>query len=229
MTDAPLIAVEGLDGVGKSAVVERIESWSQGVDHDVVATSEPSPSDAGRAVRESLGGGLPTPMSDLRLFCEDREWHVEHVIEPARDVADAVVVDRYADSTRAYQAAALASDDGDAVSLAEAASRVDDVIDDYDWPRPDLTIYLRLDPATAVERTTRDESYESLATLEKVHERYERLYGRCDTNVRTIDASDALPVVSQKAINAVVTAIETDEEGVSPERGRSYVDAIDDG
>jgi dTMP kinase len=96
-----LIALEGIDGCGKStqaaAVAEALGAR---------LTFEPGATPVGAALRELLlapDAPPPSARAEALLMAADRAEHVARVLAPALDAGEWVVSDRYAGSTIAYQ------------------------------------------------------------------------------------------------------------------------------
>jgi dTMP kinase len=101
-----LIALEGLDGCGKSTQAERLASALRADGHEVVQTREPTDGPIGRRIRaKARSGERGAPFEELGWFFEDRRAHVDEVIEPALAAGRWVITDRYFLSTVAYQGA----------------------------------------------------------------------------------------------------------------------------
>ena len=96
-----LIALEGIDGCGKSTQARALA--------EVLAarlTFEPGATPVGARLRELLlapDGAPPTRRTEALLMAADRAEHVARVVEPALAAGEWVVSDRYAGSTIAYQ------------------------------------------------------------------------------------------------------------------------------
>ena len=96
-----LVALEGIDGCGKSTQARRLADAI-----DAVLTREPGGTDLGRALRAVLLEPSDAAVSDRAealLMAADRAQHVIEVIEPALAVGRWVVTDRFSASTLAYQ------------------------------------------------------------------------------------------------------------------------------
>jgi dTMP kinase len=101
-----LVALEGLDGCGKSTQIPHVVAALRAGGRDVVATREPTDGEWGRKIRVMAHtGDLPPPDEELRWFMEDRAQHVQELIAPALAAGRTVVTDRYFLSTVAYQGA----------------------------------------------------------------------------------------------------------------------------
>lgn len=98
------ITFEGLDGSGKSTQVERTAQWLRDNGHEVVVSREPGATDLGKEIREILlHGGKMNPKTEALLYAADRAHHVETVVKPALREGKTVIIDRYIDSSVAYQ------------------------------------------------------------------------------------------------------------------------------
>jgi dTMP kinase len=96
-----LIALEGIDGCGKSTQA-RILARSLGA----LLTHEPGATPLGRSLRALLldpDAPAPVARAEALLMAADRAQHVEEVVRPALEAGRWVVTDRYSGSTLAYQ------------------------------------------------------------------------------------------------------------------------------
>lgn len=96
-----LIALEGIDGCGKSTQARRLADRL-----GAVLTFEPGATGLGAALRWLLLEAEHAPVSgraEALLMAADRAQHVAEVVAPALDAGNWVVTDRYAGSTLAYQ------------------------------------------------------------------------------------------------------------------------------
>ncbi len=100
------ISFEGIEGSGKSTAQRLLAEHLQELGHDPLLTREPGGCVLGRSLRPILldarTRGLST-RAELYLFLADRAQHVAEVIRPALEAGQAVLCDRYVDSTLAYQ------------------------------------------------------------------------------------------------------------------------------
>ncbi|HLN43177.1 MAG TPA: dTMP kinase [Acidimicrobiales bacterium] len=140
-----LIALEGVDGCGKSTQA-RLLADALGA----LATAEPGATQLGATLRRLvLDPGLP-PVSDRAealLVAADRAQHVSEVVLPALEEGRWVVTDRFSASTLAYQGYGRGLDLGELRRLVSwAAAGV----------APDLTVVLDVPVAVARERLDLD-------------------------------------------------------------------------
>ncbi|MDT7934519.1 MAG: dTMP kinase [Sphingomonadaceae bacterium] len=100
-----LIAFEGGEGTGKTTQARLLAERLRSAGHEVVLTREPGGTPEAEAIRGLLLGGSWTPVTEALLVNAARAEHVERLIRPAIERGAWVVVDRYVDSTLAYQGA----------------------------------------------------------------------------------------------------------------------------
>jgi dTMP kinase len=100
-----LVAIEGIDGVGKTTQSIRLVERLTALGLNAVRFFEPTnETQEAQQIRRALEHGPPTKPSDLvDLFLADRRHDVETHIMPALLEKQIVVMDRYFLSTAAYQ------------------------------------------------------------------------------------------------------------------------------
>jgi dTMP kinase len=137
-----LIALEGIDGSGKSTQARLLAAALERLGREVVLTREPSEGRAGQELRRYLLGPSRhlSPAVELALFVCDRREHVAATIRPALAAGKTVITDRYYYSSAAYQGA-LGLNPEQILALNEAFA-----------PRPHLVFILSLPVAAALGR-----------------------------------------------------------------------------
>jgi dTMP kinase len=141
------ITIEGVEGSGKSTQLLRLSERLRHLGLPLVVSKEPGGTALGRELRRLLlerhpSGEAWCPDSELLLFYADRAQHLETVIRPALAEGKVVLVDRFEDSTRAYQGASGVPD--------VALDRLSDLV--LRGLRPDLTVVLDMDPEASLQR-----------------------------------------------------------------------------
>jgi dTMP kinase len=184
-----LVTLEGLDGSGKTSVWEALRAERSS---GYTFTREPTASWYGEAVRRSIETDGADPLAELFLFTADHADHLDRVVRPALDRGDVVVSDRYADSRYAYQGAAIADRIPEPVDYVQSIHRPFTRV-------PDLTVYLEVDPETAVERSGGTNKLERREFLEAVAENYEALIAA--------DPDRFVRVNARRPFDAVVEAV----------------------
>ncbi len=141
------ITVEGVEGSGKSTQLFRLSERLRHLNLPLVVSKEPGGTALGRELRRLLlephtSGEAWSPEAELLLFYADRAQHLRQVIRPALAEDRVVLVDRFEDSTRAYQGASGVPDEAlDALS-ALVLQRL----------KPSLTLLLDMDPESSLQR-----------------------------------------------------------------------------
>ncbi|HJU87282.1 MAG TPA: dTMP kinase [Gemmatimonadota bacterium] len=101
-----LVTFEGGEGSGKSTQIERLADFLRDEGHEVVTAREPGTTQVGEAVRELLlrtAGEDLSAEAELALFLAARAELVAEVVGPALGAGRVVLLDRYGDSSVAYQ------------------------------------------------------------------------------------------------------------------------------
>jgi dTMP kinase len=195
-----LLALEGVDGCGKSTQAELLATALRERGLEVVLTCEPTDGDLGRQIREYFQGPSRylSPTEELNLFMSDRREHVTEVIEPALAEGKIVITDRYYYSSVAYQGA-LGLDPDRILAQNEVMA-----------VRPDLAIILTLPVAQALARLSGTSQRprqvsEDQAYLERVSAIYDSLQG---PHLRQLDASGPPQAVHTALLNLTLEFLE---------------------
>jgi dTMP kinase len=100
-----LLAMEGIDGAGKTTQVRNLAALLEQAAVPLLTTKEPTGGPWGQKIRASAQSGRLPPAEELEAFLLDRREHVADVLQPALALGKVVLVDRYYFSTVAYQGA----------------------------------------------------------------------------------------------------------------------------
>lgn len=140
------IALEGIDGTGKSTQHRLLAQYLAKCGYKVNATREPGGTRVGEKIRNILlasDTGKLAPLAELTLMYAARAQHLEEVVRPALRRGEIVLSDRFSDASMAYQ--------GYGRKLGAATVRaIDQII--CGPTKPDLTLVLDLAPRTALAR-----------------------------------------------------------------------------
>jgi dTMP kinase len=191
--------VEGIDGAGKSTVIESIQQELEDVNVPTKTTREPSPNWTGPVVRQAIDDDETHPMTDLHFFVGDRAYHIKHSIAPALQQGKVVISDRYSDSTRAYQQENIAG------FVSEPRSHIEEMLGSWHL-EPDLTLLLDVPAKEGVERASDDDKYEVPEFLKSVRNNYLELADEFD-RIITIDATQPEERVCNIASSIVLSEI----------------------
>jgi dTMP kinase len=192
------ITFEGPEGSGKTTQIQLLSEMlaRQGV--PVLTTREPGGTRIGNAIRDLLLNLAYTemaPRTETLLFNAARAQVVDEVIRPALDRGQTVLCDRYADSTLAYQGYAHGQCQALLQPLIEYATG---------GLKPDLTVYLDIDPAEGLRRKQGADPDEwnrldaqTLAFHRKVRTGYLQLVAEEPARWLAIDASQPKETIRQ--------------------------------
>jgi dTMP kinase len=101
-----LVTFEGVEGSGKSTQIERLRAWLDAEGFAVLVSREPGGTPIGEQVRAVLldpDNGAMDGLTELFLYLASRCQHVREVVRPAIQRGMVVLLDRYVDSSVAYQ------------------------------------------------------------------------------------------------------------------------------
>jgi dTMP kinase len=202
-----LISVEGLDGTGKTTVCAALEPRLRARGVEVLRLREPGGTELGERVRGLLADPSRSlsARAELLLFAAARAELVEGVVRPALGAGSWVLLDRFVDSTLAYQGAGREL--GDAVARAANDLATDGL-------RPDRTLLLRAAPEVRAARLdARGEAADRLERsgvemFARTQARYDALLEEEPARVRAIDASGSPEQVADLAWAATVDLLE---------------------
>ncbi len=146
-----LITFEGIDGAGKSTQVVKLKRHLQEIGREVLTLREPGGTEVAENIRELLLQSKHeiVPVAELLLFAASRAELVQKVILPALEQGIVVILDRFSDSTTAYQGYGR----GLSLELLDEVNRIATF-----GLRPDLTFYLDITPEDALIRKFSEKS-----------------------------------------------------------------------
>ncbi len=177
-TRGVLVAIEGIDGAGKTTQIGRLRDWLTARGLEVVCTKEPTNGPHGARLRASAASGRLSLDEELALFEADRREHVAQLVEPALARGAVVLIDRYYPSTAAYQGA-RGADASAIVAHHETFA-----------PRPDLIAILDVAPDVGLARVRArgdvPNAFEQAEALARARGIFAQLAG---AHVRILDAS----------------------------------------
>ena len=142
-----MVALEGIDGSGKSGVAAHLAAALRAEGLDVIETREPGGTEEGAALRKLLLANDLfdwVPVAELLLMNAGRRQHIERVILPALEMGKTVICDRFIGSTLAYQGAGRGLPSETILAVHRLAN------EDF-WP--DLTLVLDVAPEIGLTRS----------------------------------------------------------------------------
>lgn len=174
------IAVEGIDGSGKSTTIKELQRYLADKGHKVLLTAEPTDMPTGKMIREVLAkkdGDAPLTHEMLALmFATDRLNHLRERIWPALREKKTVITDRYFFSSIAYQSVNVS----------------------YEWVKgvnrfatmPDVLVFIEVTIEKALERLSifrkEKELYETKEYLEQIKANYETVISDFSEHVKVV-------------------------------------------
>jgi dTMP kinase len=203
-----LVTFEGGEGVGKTTQTQLLIERLTSAGHPVVGLREPGGTPLGDYLREWLkASDRPlTPEAELFLFTAARAELVRTQVQPALDDGKIMVLDRYADSTTAYQ--------GYGRRLPLALVRSANALATGGL-QPDLVVLLDAPPRVALERTLArageeaDRRFEDadLAFHRRVRAGFKRLARRGADRWLVVDATASADAIAEAVWARVSTLL----------------------
>ncbi len=205
------IVIEGLEGAGKTTAQQTVVQVLQarGIT-DLVFTREPGGTPLAERLRSLIKEGHPeealTDKAEVLMLYAARIQLVENVILPAMQRGAWVIGDRHDLSSQAYQGG------GRGIDSVLLQTLRDTVLGDF---RPDLTLYLDIDPALGLQRARARGALDrieqqALAFFERSRERY-LSFAKADSRIKTIDAGQTLEQVTASIRDTLNAWLDTQE------------------
>lgn len=188
------ITFEGIDGVGKTTQVKRLQKYLRLKGINTLVTREPGGTEIGGRIREILlrqDLGDIDSRAELLLMFAARVQHLKEVIYPALNEGIWVLCDRFTDSSYAYQGGGKGIPFAE-IQKIEAFTR--------EGLTPDFTVLLICSIETCLRRVQKDRfESEGFDFFERVQQAYLKL---ADDHPRRFAMVEA-----NRSIDEVATAI----------------------
>lgn len=196
------ITLEGVEGAGKSTLMDYIADVISKAGHEVVLTREPGGTKTGEQIRDILldNSNKLSNDTELLLMFAARAQHIQQIINPALSEGKIVVCDRFTDASYAYQ--------GGGRGIEHTRIRVLE-----EWVQqglqPDLTILFDLDVETGLRRAgKRGEAdrfeQEEKSFFERIRACYLDMAKQYAERYRVIDSAKSLDEVKQQIKNVLM-------------------------
>ena len=199
-----LISLEGPDGAGKTTVLKEILPEIKKMKRDIISTREPGGVRLAEEIRQLILDPKNTEIdskTEMLLFAAARRLHMQEKMLPALKAGKVVIVDRFIDSSVAYQGYGR-----------ELGVEVVDWLNNFatDGLEPDLTLYFDIDTDVALDRIMSNRADEvnrlDLERAEmhrKVRQGYLKMVEKEPQRFVTIDASQSVEKVVSDTIEAI--------------------------
>lgn len=189
------IAVDGIDGAGKTTLVSQLARLLDAF--DPLVTKEPTDqSHWGQTLREAAQNGRLPRDKEIEYFHRDRLHHIDTVILPALQKGRAVITDRYVDSLLAFQTD----------SPEEASELYERMLPEI--LVPDITFILDCPVEKGLDRIARGRPAFSQYEKREVLERASRIYeSRTGENYAHLNASGTIENTLRQAFNILVVRL----------------------
>ena len=190
MSKGFLVSLEGPEGAGKTSVLEALIPILEDREIEVLSTREPGGVLIGEKIREVILDPSHTqmdPKTELLLYIASRRQHLVEKVLPALATGKLVIMDRFIDSSVAYQGFGRDLDIEAIDWLNEFAT---------DGLKPDLTLYFDIEVEEGLARIAANSNrevnrldMEGLDLHRKVRQGYLSLLEKEADRIVKIDAS----------------------------------------
>ena len=211
MKNGIIISFEGPDGAGKTTVLEHVLPVLQEKGYDIVTTREPGGVEIAERIRDVILDVNHVAMdskTELLLYMAARRQHYVEKVLPALEAGKVVLIDRFIDSSIAYQGAGRGLDKDIITRLNDFAT---------DGRKPDLTLYFDVESkiglariAKNAEREVNRLDLEKLDMHKRVREGYLALTEQ-EKRIVTIDASRELAEVVSETLHTILEQLAKNE------------------
>lgn len=198
MKKAFFITIEGLEGSGKSSVINFLKNLLRKKGFSVLVLREPGSTKVGEKIRDILLDKANSRLSrhtELLLYLAARTQLIEEKLNPAFKKYDFIICDRFFDSTLVYQGYALGLG-GIAFKSVKMFSL--GIV-------PDLTLVLDVPAKVGLKRIKNKDRIESrpLNFHNKLRKGYLKLAEEYPGRVKVIDASGDLEKIYERVKSAL--------------------------
>lgn len=196
------IALEGIDGSGKSTQIQLLRQRLENDGHQVYVTREPTPHETGKLIRAVFNHQVIADQHTIAaLFVADRLQHIldeEHGLLKKLAEGFTVISDRYYFSSYAYHSVFVDMD-----WVIQLNSKCASLL------RPDLNLFIDVNPDEAYKRIlsarASTELYETLDNLKKVKANYLKAFEKLkdQERVAVVEGNRSVDQVSDDLYYAI--------------------------
>ena len=202
MSQGIFITMEGPDGSGKSTQIALLKEYLEKEGYDVLITREPGGTAISEAIRKVILNKdfqEMSPVTEMLLYASARAQLIHEVVGPALEKGQAVISDRFVDSSLVYQGIArgLGVEKVYEVNL--------NAIGKY---MPDVTFLLDLPAEVGIARKKGQKDLdrmelESLEFHKSVAQGYRDMAARFPERIKSVDATRPVEEISDLIIREV--------------------------
>lgn len=196
-----LITFEGVEGSGKSTQAQLLAQYLKEKGREVIFSREPGGTEIGERIRNILLDPDCRQMdarTELFLYLASRNQHVREKILPALRAGKVVILDRFADSSVAYQGFGRELGERFVARLNKLATR---------GLKPDITFLVDVPVVVGYQRKEKGKldrmEQEEVKFHERVRNGYLRLARRAPGRIKVV-AGEREPMEIQKEIRLLV-------------------------
>lgn len=205
MNKGIFITFEGPDGAGKTSVLQALLPRLEEFGKELVTTREPGGVAIAEDIRSVILDPKNTAMDDkteLLLYIAARRQHLQERIVPALEAGKLLLVDRFIDSSVAYQGFGRGLNVEDVAWLNRFAT---------DGLLPDLTLYFDIEVEEGLARIAKNRHHdvdrldmETVDMHQRVRNGYLSILEKEPNRVVKIDANQSLEAVVEAAFTVIV-------------------------
>lgn len=202
------ISFEGVEGAGKTTVLEKLVGRLTDMNYDVLLTREPGGIIISEKIRDIILDKDHVEMekrTEALLYAAARRQHLVQKIIPALEEGKIVLCDRFIDSSLAYQGYARE------IGIDNVLKINDFAIEGF---MPSLTLYFDIEPEKGLKRISSNKDRErnrlDLETLEfhrKVYEGYQLLLKKFPDRIKKVNADQHVGAVTEDALRLIISHI----------------------
>lgn len=195
------ISFEGIDGSGKSTIIQEVHKHFENKKLDLILTREPGGNKIAEKIRDLILDVEHDTMDDRTealLYAASRRQHLVEKILPAVESGKMVLCDRFVDSSIAYQ--------GYGREIGAEAVR-DINLFAIDQHMPDMTFFLDVDIQTGLSRMNTRDELDRLETagdafFQRVYDGYQMII-KDNPRIIVVDGTQSIKEVSDEIIKHI--------------------------
>ncbi|MBU8790904.1 dTMP kinase [Oceanobacillus caeni] len=202
------ITFEGVEGAGKTTILQDIHGKLESLGYDVVSTREPGGIEIAEQIRHVILNTNNTKMeerTEALLYAAARRQHLVEKVIPALEQGKVILCDRFIDSSLAYQgyARGLGIDEVFAINQFAIKDQL-----------PNLTILFDLEPKKGLSRIASNKDrernrldLETISFHERVYKGYQILLDKFPNRIQSVNADQPLEQVGKEVLNKILLYI----------------------